>query len=50
VGADPEGSRPETVTLDRFVRKPEPTIAQVPLPACDPVHGPGGPLFTYWRA
>jgi uncharacterized protein YjlB len=50
VGAYPEGSRPQTVTLDRFLRKPEATIAQVPLPACDPVHGPGGPLFTYWRA
>ena len=24
------------------------SIAAVPLPAADPVHGAGGPLFTYW--
>jgi uncharacterized protein YjlB len=47
VGAYPEGSAPDTcmgfqnVDLDRILR--------VPLPAGDPVYGPGGPLFTYWR-
>jgi len=24
-------------------------IAHVPLPACDPVYGAGGPLFEYWK-
>lgn len=43
VGAYPEGSDPDTCrgTPDR----PLPA----PLPACDPVHGPGGPLFTHWK-
>jgi uncharacterized protein YjlB len=44
VGAYPEGSDPDT-------SKGVPTAkCAAPLPACDPVHGPGGPLFTYWRA
>jgi uncharacterized protein YjlB len=42
VGAYPEGSNPDTCLPP--LRK----TAQVPLPACDPVYGPGGPLFTYW--
>jgi len=42
VGAYPEGSNPDTC---RGLSK---TSSQVPLPACDPVYGPGGPLFTYW--
>lgn len=47
VGAYPEGSRPDTC---RASLKPKSEkIAEVPLPACDPVYGPGGPLFTYWR-
>jgi uncharacterized protein YjlB len=45
VGAYPEGSTPDTCM--GFYKK---RIEQVPLPACDPVYGPGGPLFTYWRA
>ena len=44
VGAYPEGSDPDT---SRGVPSGK---CQAPLPACDPVHGPGGPLFTYWRA
>lgn len=48
VGAYPEGSWPDTS------RKLSPAdlqkIVAVPLPAADPVHGAGGPLFTYWRA
>jgi uncharacterized protein YjlB len=24
-------------------------IAEVPIPATDPVHGPGGPLGDHWR-
>lgn len=42
VGAYPEGSQPDTY---RGAKK----IAEVPLPACDPVHGPRGPLFEHWR-
>jgi len=42
VGAYPEGSHPDTC------RDCSKKIQDVPLPACDPVHGPGGPLFTYW--
>jgi len=42
VGAYPEASRPDThrgtPAKDFFAE----------LPACDPVHGAGGPLFTYW--
>ena len=44
VGAYPQGSDPD-MHLGMQKRKSE-----APLPACDPVHGPGGPLFTYWRA
>jgi uncharacterized protein YjlB len=42
VGAYPEGSRPDTC-MGATAR-----ISEVALPACDPVYGPGGPLFTYW--
>jgi uncharacterized protein YjlB len=42
VGAYPEGSDPDT---HRGV--PAGSVA-VALPACDPVHGPGGPLFGFW--
>jgi len=24
-------------------------LARIPLPRCDPVHGPRGPLFDYWK-
>jgi uncharacterized protein YjlB len=43
VGAYPEGSRPDTC------RGAASRMEPVPLPACDPVHGAGGPLFTYWK-
>jgi uncharacterized protein YjlB len=43
VGAYPEGSAPD---LCMGLQKKK---SDAPLPACDPVHGPGGPLFTYWR-
>jgi len=42
VGAYPEGANPDLCKGN--VKK----IAEVPLPACDPVLGPGGPLFKYW--
>ena len=44
VGAYPEGSDPDTcLTQNNAFR-----ILAVELPASDPVHGPGGPLFKYW--
>jgi uncharacterized protein YjlB len=50
VGAYPEGSDPSTCMPPLASSKSNmKKIALVPLPACDPVHGPGGPLFTYWR-
>ena len=50
VGAYPEGQHPDTC-MPPFARaaKNAAVVAKVPLPACDPVHGPGGPLFTHWR-
>jgi uncharacterized protein YjlB len=42
VGAYPEGSDPDTC------RGSSAKVEDVPLPACDPVYGAGGPLFTYW--
>jgi uncharacterized protein YjlB len=49
VGAYPEGQNPDTCVppLARF-GKSVGTIAAVPLPACDPVFGPKGPLFVHW--
>jgi uncharacterized protein YjlB len=46
VGAYPEGSEPDTCRASSKAHAQR--IAQVPLPAADPVYGPGGPLFTYW--
>ena len=45
VGAYPAGSHPDTCRPGgtRF------EVESVPLPACDPVYGPGGPLFRHWR-
>ncbi|HZO01548.1 MAG TPA: cupin domain-containing protein [Burkholderiales bacterium] len=49
VGAYPEGSAPDTCMPPvAGFRKCAQQVAQVPLPSCDPVYGPGGPLFTYW--
>jgi uncharacterized protein YjlB len=49
VGAYPEGTYPDT-SRKSFTEKTLSAIAAVPLPGCDPVCGPGGPLFTYWKA
>ena len=46
VGAYPDGQHPDTCRA--FAEKHLNAIASVPLPACDPVYGPKGPLFTYW--
>ena len=48
VGAYPEGSRPDTCRT--FSNDHLQVIERVSLPACDPVFGPEGPLFTHWRA
>ena len=50
VGGYPEGSHPDTC-VPPFVRaaKSAAAVAGVPLPAADPVYGPGGPLFEHWR-
>ena len=50
VGAYPEGGHPDTCTPP-FARAAAAAqrVAKVPLPACDPVYGPRGPLFEHWR-
>lgn len=50
VGAYPEGSNPDTCRGESSLQKAKQAIVRVPLPACDPVYGPGGPLSTYWRS
>ena len=45
VGAYPQGSYPGTA---RGASGNE-SVAAVPLPACDPVCGPRGPLFEHWK-
>ena len=49
VGAYPEGGHPDTCTPP-FARAAASAqrVAKVPLPACDPVYGPHGPLFEHW--
>ena len=43
VGAYPEGADPDLCRANVI------KVADVPLPACDPVCGPGGPLFEHWK-
>jgi uncharacterized protein YjlB len=45
VGAYPKGSSPDTCRSGLE----EKAILRVPLPAADPVYGPGGPLFAHWK-
>ena len=49
VGAYPEGQHPDTCVppLARYGKSVS-AVAAVPLPACDPVFGPKGPLFDHW--
>jgi uncharacterized protein YjlB len=50
VGAYPEGQHPDTcMPALASAAKSAAAVARVPLPACDPVYGAGGPLFAYWR-
>jgi len=46
VGQHADTSTPEAVPSARDVQ----AVARVPLPACDPVFGPAGPLFDHWRS
>jgi uncharacterized protein YjlB len=46
VGAYPVGQHPDTCLPGKNNLE---VIARVPLPACDPVYGAGGPLFSHWR-
>ena len=49
VGAYPEGQHPDTCTpLVTNARRSAEAVARVPLPLCDPVFGPAGPLFDHW--
>jgi len=50
VGAYPDGRQPDTC-MPPFVRAANAAsrVQSVPLPACDPVFGPGGPLFEHWK-
>ena len=47
VGAYPEGSHPDTC-MPPFARGAK-NAGKVPLPPCDPVCGPTGPLFEHWK-
>jgi uncharacterized protein YjlB len=46
VGAYPAGQDPDLCRSNS--KTSHQAISAVALPACDPVHGAGGPLFTYW--
>ena len=49
VGAYPQGQDPDTCLAKVNYAKNEKRVAAVALPTSDPVGGPGGPLFTYWK-
>jgi uncharacterized protein YjlB len=46
VGAYPQGTDSDTCRSASSNHLQ--AIARVPLPACDPVYGAGGPLFSHW--
>ena len=50
VGAYPYGTQPD-ICMPPVARaeKSAAAVERVALPACDPVFGPGGPLFSYWQ-
>lgn len=51
VGAYPDGRHPDLcVAKIAAAKRAIEAIDRVPLPAADPVFGPGGPLFDYWPA
>jgi uncharacterized protein YjlB len=51
VGAYPAGQHADMRTpLLSNARRSAEAVAGVPLPECDPVYGPGGPLFTHWTS
>jgi uncharacterized protein YjlB len=49
VGAYPVGQHADMCTpLTAILQRSAAGVARVPLPQSDPVHGKGGPLFSYW--
>lgn len=51
VGAYADGRHPNTCIANvADAARAAAAIARVPLPACDPVFGAGGPLFAHWIA
>lgn len=50
VGAYPTGQRPDMCRAEKEAARARWTqIAEVALPAADPVYGPNGPLFELWQ-
>ena len=50
VGAYPEGQNPDTcVPPLASYKNSVKGISAVPLPPCDPVLGPEGPLLEHWK-
>lgn len=50
VGAYPAGQHADTcMPMITNARHASEAVVRVPLPACDPVFGAGGPLFEHWR-
>jgi len=49
VGAYPDGRHPDMcIAKVANAERAAQSVARVPLPAADPVHGADGPLFDYW--
>jgi uncharacterized protein YjlB len=51
VGAYPDGRHPDLcIAKTADAARAAQAVSRVPLPGADPVFGPGGPLFDYWRS
>ncbi|NIM28952.1 MAG: hypothetical protein GTO67_13055 [Gammaproteobacteria bacterium] len=49
VGAYPSGQSPDTCRAGAGACQQAATrVARVPVPRCDPVYGPGGPMCEHW--
>ncbi len=50
VGAYPAGQRPDMCRAEKGIAAAQAArVAEVGLPAADPVYGPDGPLFEHWH-